>query len=89
MHTSDIGQEEVRQMLGRYISYARIWWIDLGQKLNQERALELIEWIGIAAVALALIGVLVTTMGGEGGERIANAVVDTIVGWLEAFRGGE
>jgi hypothetical protein len=76
-------------MLERYISYAWIRWEDLKEKVNEEGAMELIEWIGVAAVALALIGVLVTTMSGEGGQKIADALVDTIEGWIKAFQGGE
>lgn len=50
---------------------------------SQEKGVETIEWVGIAAVVVAIIAVII----GRNTE-IGNAVVDTILGFIRGFSGG-
>ena len=67
---------------------ARLWLSSTIRWLRREEGVETIEWIGLAAVIIALIGVLITVMGGGGGQTIAQAIVDVITNWIRGLGGG-
>lgn len=69
--------------------YFPIWIAELKRKLGSERGVETVEWVGMAAVVLALIGAIAAVMGGAGGTSIGEAIASTIAGWINSMAGGE
>ncbi len=54
---------------------------DLAQP-RRDKGVETIEWVGIAAVVVAIIGVILSRT-----TDIGNAVVDTIINFIRGFGG--
>jgi hypothetical protein len=50
---------------------------------SQNKGVETIEWVGIAAVVVAIITAIIAR-----NTEIGNAVVDTILGFIQGFGGG-
>lgn len=60
-------------------------WLDWQARFREEDGLEMIEWLGMVAVFLALTAVLIEVMSGRGGTRIANAMVTVLVKWIKSL----
>ena len=56
--------------------------------LRREEGVETIEWIGMAAVVLALVGALGTVLGKGGGEQVGQAIADTLTNWINQLGSG-
>jgi len=57
--------------------------LKLAELAQFSQGVETIEWVGIAAVVVAIIGVILART-----TDIGNAVVDTIVNFIRGFGGG-
>lgn len=60
-------------------------WLDWQARFRKEDGLEMIEWLGMVAVFLALTAVLIEVMSGRGGTRIGNAMVTVLVKWIKSL----
>lgn len=59
-----------------------------GRTRRDERGVETIEWIGMAAAVVALMVGVAAFLSGGGGADIGQAIVDALTGFISQLRGG-
>ena len=64
--------------------YSRL--IVLSHNLQAEDGIETIEWIGLAAVVLVLLGAVATVFGGD--SSVGNALTGALVRLIDMVGGG-
>lgn len=74
-------------MLKGYLDFYN-WLGDLRSQLGEEEGVETIEWIGLAAVVVALLGAVAAFVPTSGGETIGSAIINVISNWISQFGGG-
>lgn len=52
---------------------------------NDERGSQTLEYIGIGAVVIAVVGAIIALTNGSGGTSIAQKFIDKIKAWIDSF----
>jgi len=73
-------------MAVRLWAHVEAWRVSIAARMREEKGIETIEWIALAAVVLVLLGGILAVFSDRASD-IANAIVTQILSWIGRWGG--